>query len=74
MGKHTADKIMSNEEITTKDPWKTPFTQAVNDDDAAEQAQKKPVKVVSFEIEDTDDGGDPYNHTGSFCVPEFDEE
>ena len=66
--------MMSNEETTTKDPWKIPFTPAVNDDDAVEQAQKKPVKVVSFEIEDSDDGGDPYNHTGSFCVPEFEDD
>lgn len=38
--------------------------------------QKKPVedeKVVSLEIADDDAGSDPYNCTGSFCVPEFDE-
>ena len=33
---------------------------------------RKNVKVLSLEIDENDDlGGDPYNHTGSFCVPEF---
>ena len=33
---------------------------------------KKGVKVMSLELDENDDlGGDPYNHTGSFCVPEF---
>ncbi len=65
---------MSNDKTTTRDPWKTPFNPAINEDDAPEVARKKPVKVVSFEIEETDDGGDPYNHTGSFCVPDFEED
>lgn len=63
---------MSNEKHTTKDVRKTPLKPAVNDDDALEAPVKKPVRLVSFEIEETDGGGDPYNHTGSFCVPEFD--
>ena len=71
MGKHTADKIMSNEETTTKDPWKIPFTPPVNDYDAYEHEQNKPVKVVSYEIDDSDYVGDTYNHTGSFCLPDF---
>jgi len=34
--------------------------------------EKKNVKVMSLAIDENDDfGGDPYNHTGSFCVPEF---
>ena len=33
---------------------------------------RKNVKVLSLELDENDDfGGDPYNHTGSFCVPEF---
>ena len=33
---------------------------------------RKNVKVLSLAIDENDDfGGDPYNHTGSFCVPEF---
>jgi hypothetical protein len=65
---------MSNDKTTTKDPWETARNPAVNDDDASKQALRKPVRVVSFEIEETDEGGDPYNHTGSFCVPEIKEE
>ena len=68
------DRNMSNDKSTTKDLWKTPFNPAVDNEDVAKSAAKKPVKVVSFEIEDSDSGGDPYNHTGSFCVPEFDDQ
>ena len=64
---------MSNNENTTKDVLKTSFNAAVSDE-AATKADKKPVKVVSFEIEESDGGGDPYNHTGSFCVPDFDDD
>lgn len=67
------DRNMSNNENTTKDVWKTPFNPAVKED-AAKKADKKPVKVVSFEIEESDGGGDPYNHTGSFCVPDFNDD
>jgi hypothetical protein len=36
---------------------------------------KRPVAVVAFEIDEDDDpGGDPYNRTGSFCVPAFADE
>ena len=68
------DRIMSNPKTPTKDVWKTPFNQAVTADDVATTPPKKPVKVVALEIEESDLGGDPYNHTGSFCVPEFEEE
>jgi hypothetical protein len=68
------DRTMSNDENTTKDVWKTPFNPAVNDDKAAVKPVKKPVKVVAFEIEEADVGGDPYNHTGSFCIPEFEDD
>lgn len=34
--------------------------------------EKKDVKVLSLSIDENDDpGSDPYNRTGSFCVPEF---
>lgn len=65
---------MTNDKDTMKDVWKTPFNPAVNDGDAVPKPGKKPVKVIAFEIEDSDAGGDPYNHTGSFCVPDFDED
>ncbi len=32
------------------------------------------VEVTSLSLDDNDDfGGDPYNHTGSFCAPKFDD-
>ena len=35
----------------------------------------KDVKVIALSIDENDDfGGDPYNHTGSHCVLEFDED
>lgn len=47
-------------------------------DDKAVLGETKPVqdvKIVSLEIDETDDfGTDPYNRTGSFCVPDFEEE
>ena len=59
-------------------------TQAANDplapvDDDREKADKasKPAeaeKLESLSIDDNDDfGGDPYNHTGSFYAPKFDD-
>ena len=34
----------------------------------------KDVKVIGLSIDENDDfGGDPYNHTGSHCVLEFDD-
>lgn len=68
------ERNMSNERTTTKDVWKTPSNPPVENEAVAEAVAKKPVKVVSFEIEETDGGGDPYNHTGSFCVPGFEDE
>ena len=65
---------MSNDKTTAREPWKTAFNPAVNDEDASGQAGKKPVQVVSLEIDESDGGSDPYNHTGSFCVPEFEKD
>ena len=48
---------------------------AVEDVNEAPGASKptKDVKVMSLEIAEADDfGTDPYNRTGSFCVPDFD--
>jgi len=59
------DRIMSNEEMTNSRAANDPVTPAVKKKSA------KDVKVVSFEIVDDDGGSDPYNRTGSFCVPEF---
>lgn len=38
---------------------------------AAEAAPHANVRVMSLEIVDDDLGGDPYNRTGQFCVPEL---
>ncbi len=47
---------------------------APKDADDKVTGEKKAVKVVSLSIDENDDfGGDPYNHTGSFCVPDFDD-
>ena len=48
----------------------------VERDEAGElRGAKKPVEILSLSIDDSDDrGGDPYNHTGSFCVPDFDKD
>lgn len=47
-------------------------------DESAVLGESKPVqdvKIVSLEIDEADDfGTDPYNRTGSFCVPDFEEE
>ncbi len=41
-------------------------------DDGTLAGEKKPAEVLKLTIDDNDDfGGDPYNHTGSFCVPDF---
>ena len=62
---------MSNDKTQPKDVWKTPFNPVVEDEQVVLTAAKKPVKVVAFEIEESDGGGDPYNHTGSYAVPDF---
>lgn len=59
------DVIMSSEKTTA---GSAPLAPAVRGEVA------KDVKVVSLAIDENDDfGGDPYNHTGSHCVLEFDE-
>ena len=48
------------------------------EDDSEVLGENKPVQdvaVVSLEIDETGDfGTDPYNRTGSFCVPDFETE
>lgn len=67
------DVIMSNEKATADT---TPVTPAVRGKASVADSSKpkKDVKVVSLSIDENDDfGGDPYNHTGSHCVLEFDD-
>ena len=62
---------MSNEKRLANAPTEVPVTRAANID-ATLPGARKPAAVVAFQIDENDDpGGDPYNHTGSFCVPEF---
>lgn len=71
MRKPEADSIMTNENLVTEatetaGPAQEPVA------DTQLHGEKKGVKVLSLEIDENDDlGGDPYNRTGSFCVPEF---
>lgn len=68
------DVIMSNEKSTLES---TPATPAVRGQASVANSSKpkKDVKVVSLSIDENDDfGGDPYNHTGSHCVLEFEDD
>ena len=65
---------MSNEKITNSPASNDPVS-GLHTTVAVAKKSLKEVKVVSLEIDDNDDfGGDPYNHTGSFCVPKFDKD
>jgi len=65
---------MSNEKTTVDS---VPVTPAVHGQAAVAETSKpaKDVKVIGLSIDENDDfGGDPYNHTGSHCVLDFDDE
>jgi protein-disulfide isomerase len=67
------DVIMSNEKTTVES---VPVAPAVRGQATVADSSKprKDAKVVSLSIDENDDfGGDPYNHTGSHCVLEFDD-
>lgn len=70
------DRTMTSQKIVTE--------RAANDRDAPvvhrhekTSKAKKPledIEVAALSIDDDDDfGGDPYNHTGSFYAPKFDD-
>ena len=65
------DSAMSNEKGFISEP--TPGVAAnPGDADATLPAAKTQVGAVALEIDKNDDpGGDPYNHTGSYCILEF---
>lgn len=69
------DVIMSKQiEI---EGWRIPVQKPTEGDKATpgENKQLLDVDVVSLDVVDTDDfGADPYNRTGSFCVPDFDKD
>jgi hypothetical protein len=62
---------MSNEKgfITESLPDVTANARRVG---AALPRARQQAAMVALEVDTNDDpGGDPYNYTGSFCVPEF---
>ncbi len=65
---------MSNEKTTAD---LVPVAPAVRGQATVAESSKpaKEVKVIALSIDENDDfGGDPYNHTGSHCVLDFDED
>ena len=65
---------MSNEKTTVDS---VPVAPAVRGRAAVAETSRpvKEVKVIGLSIDENDDfGGDPYNHTGSHCVLDFDED
>ena len=64
---------MSNQKITNGPASNDPVS-GIHTTIADAKKPTKDVKLVSLEIDENDDfGGDPYNHTVSFWVPEFDD-
>jgi len=62
---------MSSEKISNSPASNDPVA-AARPTTADAKKPLKDIKLVSFELDENDDfGGDPYNHTGSFCVPKF---
>lgn len=69
------EMIMSKQYITTGRKILTGDTVEDENDVPGEIKPVQDVQVVSLEIEEADDfGTDPYNRTGSFCVPDFEDE
>ena len=65
---------MSSEKILNSPASNDPVG-GVRSSNADAKKPRKDIKVVSLEIDENDDpGGDPYNHTGSFCLPKFKDE
>ena len=69
------DRIMTNDKIAHADAANDLPAPDVHGRDKGVKLKKPGEdKVESLSIDDSDDfGGDPYNHTGSFCVPKFDD-
>lgn len=64
---------MSNQKITNSPASNDPVS-GIHKKNADTKEPLKDVKFVSLAIDDNADcGSDPYNHTGSFCVPEFED-
>lgn len=63
---------MSKQKITNSDGLKTPVAAGMPAGSIAKSTKTPEPEVVALELDDSDFGGDPYNHTGSFCVLKFD--
>jgi len=63
---------MSKQKITISDTSQMLVPPAVRASANVAGARALEPEVVALEIDDDDFGGDPYNHTGSFCAPKFD--
>jgi len=70
-GEYLADEIMSKQKSTFSDARKLRVTPAVRGNGIVAGSKAPEPEVVALEIDDSDYGGDPYNHTGSFCVLKF---
>ena len=69
------DGIMSNERIANTEAANDPHGPVADDREKAVKPEKPSddAKLESLSVDDSDNfGGDPYNHTGSYCVPKFD--
>lgn len=67
---------MTNEKLASTEAANDPLAPVVDDREQAQTAKKPPEddKPEFLSIDDNDDfGGDPYNHTGSFYAPKFDD-
>ena len=67
---------MTNDKYARPEAANDPLAPVVDDRKQAEKP-KRPAEdenLESLSIDDNDDfGGDPYNHTGSFYAPKFDD-
>ena len=67
---------MTNDKHARPEAANDPLAPVVDERKEKEKAEKpaEDEKLDSLSIDDNDDfGGDPYNHTGSFYAPKFDE-
>lgn len=67
---------MTNDKIANTEAANDPQAPVVDDLEKTDKASNKPEdeNLESLSIDENDDvGGDPYNHTGSFYAPKFDE-
>ena len=67
---------MTNDKLARTEAANDPLAPVDDDREKTDKANKpaEDEKLESLSIDDNDDfGGDPYNHTGSFYAPKFDD-